>query len=304
MVYKIWLLMLLGFALLGSDSSSMRAFAQEETAKRKVMVCSTTQVADFARNVVGDRWEVICVLAPGEDPHSYQPGNDDLLSVGRADLCIENGWHLEGGEWMRTLARNANKPLVTCIKGVSEIMVDEGGQPVKDPHAWFNPANAWIYTKNIRDAVATIDPEHASEYAARANLYQYQLMALNRWIENQVSLIKGKKVLVTHHDAFGYFGQKYGFQAISPVGWSTAELASVSLNQRQQIVKQIRELGVPSIFVETSLNRELIAGIARDAGVEIGGELYSDAMGPQGSAGETYLGMMRENVLTIVESLK
>ena len=283
---------------------SVPARGQENDGKRRIVVCSTTQVADFARQVVGDRWEVICVLAPGEDPHSYQPGNDDLLAVGRADLCIENGWHLEGGEWMKTLARNAGKPLVTCVKGVTEIMLDEGGEQVKDPHTWFNPANAWIYTKNIRDAVSKIDPEHASEYAARANMYQYQLMALDRWIANQVSLIKGKKVLVTHHDAFGYFSQKYGFQAISPVGWSTAELASVSLNQRQEIVKQIRELGVRSIFVETSLNSELIDGIARDAGVEIGGELYSDAMGPMGSAGETYLGMMRENVLTIVESLK
>ena len=285
-----------------------RLAAQEGSASagsKKIIVCSTTQVADFARQIVGDRWEVLCVLGAGEDPHTYRPGNDDALNVGRADLCIENGWHLEGNEWMHTLATNAGKPIVTCIDGVQPIDLDSDGETQNDPHCWFDPRNAWIYTKNIRDAVIKLDPDHASEYESRAELFQAQLRSLDKWIQKQVNDIpEARRVLVSHHDAFGYFCKKYKFKAISPVGWTTGELAGVSFDRRQQIVEDIRRLGVKSIFVETSVNSETLEGIARDAGVQIGGRLYSDAMGPEESAGETYLGMMRENVLTIVSALR
>ena len=160
-------------------------FAQEssKSGEKKVVVCSTTQVADFTRQIVGDRWEVICVLGAGEDPHTYQPGNDDALAVGRADLCLENGWHLEGNEWMKQLATNANKPIVTCIEGVEEIPLDQNGKSIKDPHAWFNPKNAWIYTKNIRDAVTKLDPEHETEYASRGAVPNPASRA--RWLDQE-----------------------------------------------------------------------------------------------------------------------
>jgi manganese/iron transport system substrate-binding protein len=274
------------------------------------VVCSTTQIADFARQVVGDRWEVVCVLAPGEDPHTYEIGNDDLVAVSKADLCLENGWHLEGNEWMQGLATSANKPVVTCVNGVKALTFEEeneSGQPetVKDPHAWFDHNNAAVYVKNIRDAVTKVDPDNAEEYAARTNLYLLQLRGLGRWIERQVNAIpQNRRILVTHHDAFGYFCRTYGFKAVTPVGWTTGELTDVSLEDRQAVIKQIQELGVKSIFVETTINTELLEGIARDAGITIGGSLYSDAMGGAGTAGDTYIGMMRENVLTIVKHLK
>ncbi|MEM7457173.1 MAG: zinc ABC transporter substrate-binding protein [Planctomycetota bacterium] len=279
-------------------------FAQDaETADRKVIVCSTTQVADFARQVVGDRWEVRCVLGPGEDPHTYSTGVDDLNSVKEADLCLENGWHLEGNEWMKALAEQAGKPLVTCVTGIEGIDIDEDGEVVKDPHAWFDPRNAWIYTKNIRDAVIELDPENEAEYRARAALYQSQLRLLDGWIKSQLNQVD-VRLLVTHHDAFGYFCEQYDFQAMSPVGWNTGELAGMSAETRQEIVDGIRELGVKALFVESTVNSKTLDEIASDAGVEIGGTLYSDAMGAEGTAGETYLGMMRENVLTIVNALK
>ena len=260
---------------------------QEET-KKLVAVCSTTQIADFTRQVVGDRWEVICVLAPGEDPHTYEVGNDDLASVKRADLCLENGWNLEGHAWMSNLAKTAGKPIVTCVENVDPLKVDEEGKSVNDPHAWFNTTNASIYVTNIRNAVSKIDPKHADEYKSRAALYIIQLEGLNYWINETVNAIpKARRILVTHHDAFGYFSQAYGFKAISPVGWTTGELTGVSIEQRQGIVNQIREFGVKSIFIETSINRETLEGIAKETGISIGGELYSDAMGGKGSAGET-----------------
>ncbi|MDG1875156.1 MAG: zinc ABC transporter substrate-binding protein [Mariniblastus sp.] len=282
------------------------SFAQTENEQTKrVIVCSTTQIADFTRQIVGDRWEVVCVLAPGEDPHTYEVGADDSFSVQRADLCIENGWNLEGHGWMANLARDASKPIVTCVDNIEPLKINEESAPVNDPHAWFDTKNASTYVINIRNAISKLDPEHAEEYAARTELYLIQLRALNHWIQQQVNAIpKARRILVTHHDAFGYFGKAYGFKAISPVGWTTGELSGVSVGARQEIVKQIRDLGVKSIFVETSINRETLDGIARETGISIGGELYSDAMGARGTAGETYIGMMRENVLTIVNHLK
>jgi manganese/iron transport system substrate-binding protein len=297
---SIRLIVLIGFSLIAHS-----ALSQEENAKQLVAVCSTTQVADFTRNIVGDRWEVVCVLAPGEDPHTYEIGADDSLAVKRADLCLENGWNLEGHSWMSKLATNAGKPIVTCINGVEPLDIELDGETTKDPHAWFDTKNAMIYVNNIKQAVIKIDPENKTEYEARAKLYLIQLRALNQWVAEQVNAIpKARRILVTHHDAFGYFSQAYGFQAISPVGWTTGELAGVSIDQKRKIVDQIRELGVKSIFVETTINRELLDDIARETGIKVGGELYSDAMGGEGSAGETYIGMMRENVLTIVKHLK
>ena len=273
--------------------------------KKKIIVCSTTQVADFARQVVGDRWEVICVLGAGEDPHTYQVGTDDATNVGRADLCLENGWHLEGKEWMKRLAEQASKPIVTCIEGVQGMDLDFHGEVIRDPHAWFDPRNAWIYTKNIRNAVIQLDPDNEAEYRARADLYQGQLRLLDGWIQKQVNAIpESCRVLVTHHDAFGYFCKRYKFKPMSPVGWTTGDLVGLTPTRRQEIVDSIRQLGVKSLFVETTVSSETLSEIARDAGVQIGGTLYSDAMGASGTAGETYVGMMRENVLTIVGAMK
>lgn len=273
--------------------------------EKPVIVCSTTQIADFTRQIVGDRCEVICVLAPGEDPHTYEVNNNDVANVRKAALCIENGWHLEGNEWMKSLASQAGKPLVTCVEGVKPLMTEEDGESVKDPHAWFDLNNAMIYVANIRNAVRKIDPEHADEYNARTKLYLLQLRVLKQWSSQQINTIpKSQRLLVTHHDAFGYFARAYGFRAASPVGWSTGEISGVSIEDRQATIDQIKKLGVKSIFVETSVNQELLDGIARETGVTIGGTLYSDAMGEEGSAGETFVGMYRENILTIVENLK
>ena len=277
--------------------------AQEST---KTMVCSTTQVADFARNIVGDRWKVKCVLAAGEDPHKYKTTITDVNMVKTADLCVRNGWGLEGNEWMETLAKTANKKLVTCVDGVKALQADEGdGATVKDPHAWMAPKNAVIYVKNILKAVSKIDPDNADEYKARAALYVFQLQALDSWAKQQINQVPAnRRVLVTHHDAFSYFCKSYGFVAKSPGQWSTADLAGISTSRRKEVTEAIRSLGVKAIFVETTLQQDVMKEIAKEAGVKIGGELYSDSMGPEDSAGESYIGMMRENILTIVKGLR
>ncbi len=302
---EFWFVILTLMSMVMLTPTSTVAQDAAVSGKKKIVVCSTTQIADFARNIAGDQWEVKCVLGAGQDPHSYRTTVADSRDVAGADLCLENGWNLEGHGWMRTLAEGSQRPIRTCVAGVNPLKTEDATGEVKDPHAWMDPENAWIYVKNIRDGLSEIDPENAELFASRADLYRYQLKSLKVWIDTQVNKIPlQRRILVSHHDAFGYFCHAFKFQARSPQGWSTAELKGVSPAKQQSIVQMIRAQGVKSIFIETTLKQEMIAAIAKEAGVKIGGELYSDAMGVKGSAGETYIGMMRENVLTIVQGLK
>ena len=272
---------------------------------RRVITCSTTQVADFARQVVGDRWEVRCVLAPGQDPHVFEVTTDAATLVRTADLCLDNGLHLEGSDWMRQLAQQEGKPIKSCTDGLQPYILELNGERTEDPHAWFSPMNAAKYVGNILGEVVRLDPDHAAEYRARARLYQEQLRALHLWIRREMDRVPAQqRVLVTSHDAFNYFCKTYGLTSSAPVGWSTQEVgAEITLASRQRVVDAIRNSGVRAIFVETSVNTDAIEQIAQEAQVIVGGRLYSDSMGPAGSAGETYLGMMRENVITIVDAL-
>lgn len=280
--------------------------AKESAEAQLLIVCSTTQVADFARAVVGDDMRVICLLGAGADPHTYQPTTADAELVIQADLCLRNGMHLEGKDWMRSLADDAGKPLITCTDGITGLEIEEDGHTLPDPHAWFDPANAAIYVRNIVAAVVALDAGREAHYRARAQLFLQQLKSLDAWIKAQVNAIPAeRRVLVTSHDAFNYFCRAYGFTASAPVGWSTAELeGGMTPQRRAAVVESIRNNGVHAVFVETSVNPKVLQEIAREAGVRIGGELYSDAMGADGTAGETYIGMMRENVITLVEALR
>jgi manganese/iron transport system substrate-binding protein len=297
---------LLAVVLLGSASP---LWAQASSAN-KLIVCSTTQIADFTRQIVGDRCQVKCLLSPGADPHLYRPTADDAKLVAAADLCLQNGWHLEGKDWMLSLTQGAKKPPpVTCVDGIEPILLDVDGEKVKvnDPHAWFSPQNAAVYVRNILNAVTQIEPAHKDEFKARAELLLEQIRTLHLWATRQLAAVPpNQRVLVTSHDAFNYFCRAYNFESASPAGWSTAEElgAGVTADSRRKTVESIKSHGVKAIFVETSVNRKLIEQIAKEAGVRIGGELYSDSMGEPGTPGESYIGMMRENVLTIVGGLK
>lgn len=280
---------------------------------KPVVVASTTQIADLASQVAGDTLEVRSILAPGADPHTYQPTPVDVQLVLRSSLCLENGLHLEGKNWMGVLARDAGKELVTVTRGLEPLMLGESGEAVPDPHAWFSVKNAALYVNNIVEAFERLDPGHASEYRMRAKLYLQQLRVLDAWIREEASLIPpARRILVTTHDAFNYFCREYRFNpghnylSIAPIGWSTGSEVGAGMTPKRyrEVVDSIRRSGAPAIFVETTINPKQIREIARQTGVRIGGTLYSDSMGDEGTAAESYLGMMRENVLRIVEALR
>lgn len=280
---------------------------------KPIVVASTTQIADFARQVAGDRLIVKSVLAPGADPHTYQPTPDDVQMVLGSDICLENGLHLEGKNWMSTLANDAGKPIITTTDGIKPLAISSEGETVADPHAWFSPKNVAVYVNNIVKGLSQLDPEGKEEYEARATLFLQQLRVLDSWVRQQINRIPTqRRILVTTHDAFNYFCTEFklnannNFLSIAPVGWSTgAEVGGgMTPERRRKVVQSIKESGAPALFVETTINPKQIREIAKETGVKIGGELYSDSMGPEGSAGETYIGMMRENVLLMVNALK
>jgi manganese/iron transport system substrate-binding protein len=280
---------------------------------RPVLVTSTTQIADFATQIAGDRCIVKCILSPGADPHTYMPTPQDARMVMAADLTLQNGLYLEGKNWMAVLAKDAGKPLVTCTEGIQPLEVKQEGENILDPHAWFSPKNAAVYVNNITKAIIKLDPDHSDEYQARAKLYLDQLRVLDIWIRQQVNqIVPQKRMLVTSHDAFNYFCREFRFNAqhdylsLAPVGWSTGSEvgAGITPQRLKNVIDSIRSYQAPAVFLETSVNPKMIREIAREAGVSIGGQLYSDSMGETGTAGDTYIGMMRENVLVIVNALK
>lgn len=305
LIHPQWILPVAGLVLYASATTSAQEMPRDD--ERLVAVCSTTQVADFTRQIVGDRWKVISVLGPKQDPHMFQPTPQVTRQVSEADICFDNGLHLEGGDWMRTVAEQAGKTTISCTDGVKPLELTREGETetVADPHAWFSPINASVYVRNILKSVVMMDPDNEAEYNARATLYLDQLRALDLWIQRQINAIpNNRRLLVTSHDAFNYYCDAFGLKSSTPVGWSTQEVgAEVTPRRRKEVIDSIRNSGVPAVFVETSVNPELIRDLAQEAGVQIGGQLYSDAMGAAGSAGETYLGMMRENTLTIVRGL-
>ncbi len=272
-----------------------------------VAVVSTTQIYDITKNIAGDDVKVLSILAPGQDPHTYSPVPADIEKVKSADIVIENGLHLEGKNWMKNLAADAKKPLVTASDGIVPLILEAHGEKINDPHAWFTPQNAAVYVNNITRALIRIDPEKKENFVMRAKLYLAQLRALDGWIKKEVSVIPpDRRVLVTNHDAFNYFAKEYGFVNTAPTGWSTGSEVGggVTPERREKAVRSIKEMRVRTIFFETTINPKLIREIAADAGVRVGGSLYSDSMGDEGTPGETYIGMMRENVLKIVRGLK
>ena len=283
-----------------------------EQIRKPYLICSTTQIADFARQVAGDYCVVKSILAPGADPHTYMPTPGDERMVLDADLCLQNGLHLEGNNWMAKLAQDANKPLAVCSDGVQPIETAYADQKINDPHAWFSPRNAAVYVNNIVKALVKLDPVNALLYESRGKLYLQQLRVLEAWILEHVNMIPPQqRVLVTSHDAFNYycrdfkFNADFGYMSLAPVGWSTGSEVGggITPERRKQVIESIQKYGAQAVFVETSVNPKLVREIAADAGVGIGGELYSDSMGEEGTAGETYIGMMRENTLTILKAL-
>ena len=268
-------------------------------------IATISIIGDVVKNVAGDAVNLVVLVGPNGDAHEYEPVPADSVNLAHADIIFENGLHLE--HWLDKLyfASGSKAQRIVVSQGVTPRIFEDNPQEV-DPHAWQDVANVILYAQNVRDALAAIDPANKDLYESNAKNYIQQLQVLDGWVKAQVAAIPvDQRKLVTNHDALGYFARRYGFKIIGAVIPSaTTEAADPSAKETADLLNIIKSNGVRAIFSENMANPKLAQTLSQEAGVEVGPELYTDALGPLGSKGETYLKMIRHNVKIFVEYLK
>jgi len=276
--------------------------AQAQAPEKLPVVATFSILADFARNVGGERIEVTALVGPDGDTHVYQPKPADAKELGAARLILVNGLCLEG--WIDRLikASGARAPVIVTTKDISPQQMREEGRIGPDPHAWQSIANAKIYVANIRDALITVDPGGALVYRANADNYLGKLDVLEKDVTAEIAKIPpGRRQIITTHDAFGYFGTAYGFRFIAPEGVSTETEASA--RDVAKIIRQIKAQNIPAVFLENVTDPRLVKSIASESGAKVGGTLYSDALSSPDGPGGSYIEMMRNNIRELSAAL-
>jgi manganese/zinc/iron transport system substrate-binding protein len=271
-------------------------------------VCTTGMVADLVRNVGGDRVQVSQIMGEGVDPHLYKASPGDVNMLNGADAIFYSGLHLEGKMADVFVRMARKKPTFAVTEYVPEDKILDNHEGAFDPHLWFD-VSIWADCAGVvRDALTAFDPTHADEYQSRANAYQGELRKLHNYSKTQLATIpKDRRVLVTAHDAFRYFGRAYDVEVKGIQGISTESEAGVK--EINNLVSFLVDKQIKAVFVESSVSdknvRALLEGCrARGHNVVIGGELFSDAMGKDTTPEGTYVGMVRHNVDTIAKALK
>jgi len=272
------------------------------------IVCTTGMVGDLVRHVGGEQVEVTTLMGAGVDPHLYKASPGDASLLQGADMIVYSGLHLEGKmtDLFERLAKG--KPTFAVTDGIDPGRLLTNNSGIHDPHAWFDVSLWSEGTTIIRDRLAAFDPDHADDYRRRCEEYQKELATLHEETKTELATIPAdQRVMVTAHDAFEYFGRAYDVQVRGIQGISTESEAGVK--QINDLVSFLIEHKVKAVFVETSVSdqnvKSLVEGCgARGHALKIGGELFSDAMGREGTPDGTYAGMIRHNVQTIVKALK
>lgn len=284
------------------------AFAQD----KKIKAATTIgMVADLVKQVGGDRVEVEQLMGPGIDPHLYKPTSGDASRLSKADVIFYSGLMLEGrmGDLFARLART-DKPVYATTESVPESRLLEPAEFAGhyDPHIWFD-VSMWAETvPTIVRGLGEVDPSGREIYEKNGAALRERLATLDQWCRDTAARLPADhRILVTSHDAYNYFGRAYGFKVVGLQGVST--VSEAALADMASLVDFIKARKVKAIFVETSVNPAAVSRVAADAGVSIGGELFSDAMGQPGERKGgfdvgTYEGMVRYNLTTIVNALQ
>ncbi len=292
--------------IIGCSSPSER----QGQATRLNVVATTGMIYDAVTNIVKDSADVQALMGPGVDPHLYKATQGDLTMLTEANLILYNGLYLEGkmGEVFNKLQRI--KPVMAVAEVLPKDLLRDNPiyEDANDPHVWFDVALWRQVVTNVRDILIVQDSVNADYYGSNANTYLATLDSLHVWVKSEIATIpEDQRVLITAHDAFGYFGDAYGIEVIGLQGIST--LSEFGLKDISELVKLIVDRKIKAVFVETSVSPKAIEAVVtgckeRGHEVVIGGNLYSDAMGEWGTFSGTYVGMVTENVNTITEALK
>ena len=310
----------------------------EPSAEKLKVVASFSIIADFARNVGGDRIDLTTLVGPNGDAHVYEPKPADAAAVGSADVVLVNGLQFEGFLQRLVEASGTRAPVVELTTGGEMLKNGEPGHDHSheeenghghdhdddhnhgdehsyndedghghhhgefDPHAWQSVHNAQVYVKNIADAFCAADADGCDAYKADAATYGEKLEALDAEIKAVIAEIpQDRRTIITSHDAFNYFEHEYGITFLAPEGISTESEASAA--DVAALIRRIKEDKAAAIFVENINNPRLIEQIASETGLKPGGKLYSDALSDKDGPAATYIDMMRHNVQTIKDAV-
>lgn len=285
----------------------LAVFSTVSVAKPLKVVATTGMIGDLVTNIGQDKVTLETLMGAGVDPHLYKATQGDLRRLQKADVIFYNGLHLEGKmqDIFEKLARKKPVYPVTANFDQKSILHADGAH---DPHVWFD-VKLWRQAgEEVLAKLTMHDAENKAFYEKNAGIYLAQLDKLDRWVKSQIQLIPSKqRMLITAHDAFGYFGKAYDMQVRGLQGISTA--SEFGLNDIKQLKDVILDRNIKAVFVESSVPKKflqsLVAGVKADGQeLKIGGELYSDAMGLSGTKEGTYIGMVEHNVNTIVSALK
>mgnify|MGYP003574989584 FL=1 len=298
-------------SLLLSACSTSAGEEQLPLSERTINVVTTTgMIADITKNVGGDRVQVTALMGPGVDPHLYKASEGDVLRLQEADVIFYNGLHLEAqmGEVLERLNEFGIKTVaVTDQIDRSLLQSPPEFQGNYDPHVWFDVSLWMKAVEQVRDTLVELDSSSASQYEANAEAYLTELEDLHQYVLDQANTIpEGQRILITAHDAFNYFGRAYGFDVRGLQGISTEAQAGTA--DVQALASFIVEKQIPAVFVESSVPQRNVEAVqaavqAKGFEVNIGGSLFSDAMGSEGTPEGTYIGMVRHNIDTIVTAL-
>ena len=272
-------------------------------AKTVDVVASFTVLADIVKQVGGDHVKVKSLVGPDGDPHTFEPTPQDSQALAKADLVFVSGLGLEG--WMDRLVSASGyrgQPVVTST-GIITRSMEEEGKTITDPHAWNSMQNGVIYATNVMNALVKADPEDAAQIRQRGENYIQQLQALDRWAKTAFDSVPAKRrKVLTSHDAFGYFGQRYGITFLAPVGFSTEAEASAS--EVGRLITQLKQQHIQRYFIENQTDPRLVKQIASATGAQPGGELYPEALSTAAGPAPTYEAAFKHNVNAMLKSMQ
>ncbi|MCG8207108.1 metal ABC transporter solute-binding protein, Zn/Mn family [Tenacibaculum finnmarkense] len=285
--------------------------SEKKTNEKLNVVTTTTMVTDLVKNIGGDKIDINGLMGAGVDPHLYKASEGDVAKLFNADVIIYSGLHLEGKlvEVFEKMEHQNKKTIeISDVIAKDNLIGSALFASNYDPHIWFDITNWTKMTVYVADKLAEIDVKNASFYKENAKIYLEKLQVLNKEVAQKINeLSEEKRILVTAHDAFNYFGRQHKFNVVGLQGLSTATEAGVQ--DVQKLAKFIIENKVKAIFVESSVPKRTIEALqeavkSKGHEVVIGGTLYSDALGSAGTIEGTYIGMYKANVNTIVNALK
>jgi ABC-type Zn uptake system ZnuABC Zn-binding protein ZnuA len=306
--YRVTLFLFTVISLLFSACGAANPSINGSGSPLKVLAVESF-LTDIAQNVAGKRVKVDTLIPLGVDPHAYQPTPQDVAKIADSQVLIVNGAHFE--EWLDKTLQNAGGKHIVIEASAGLVSrqptANEALDPghLGDPHFWLDPTKVIHYVERIREGLAAADPAGKKVYAQNADNYISQLQDLDNWIKSKVEQIPPeKRLLVTNHESFGYFADRYGFSIAGTVIPSTSSEASPSAQQMAALIDTIKKMGVKAIFLETGANAQLADQIAQETGAKVVTDLYTHSItGPSGEA-PSYIDMMKHNVKLIVEALK